>query len=57
VPLHSTDKGDDMVCIWGNEVNTFPDGKDDTRELHEVWWFNKAGKIGMMRQWVAKFGE
>ena len=57
VPLHSTDKGDDMVCIWGTEEDTYPDGKVDKRELHEVWWFNKAGKISMMRQWNAKFGE
>ncbi len=56
-PLHSIDKGDDMVCVWGSETDTYPDGRVDIRELHEVWWFNKAGKVSMMRQWVAKFGQ
>lgn len=57
VPLNSVDRNDDMVCIWGQEVNTKPDGTSETRDLHEVWWFNKDGKISMVRQWAAKFGE
>ena len=57
VPLHSTDKGDDMVCIWGTETDTYPDGKTEVKDLHEVWWFNKDGKVSMMRQWAAKFGQ
>ena len=57
VPLHSTDTNDDFVCIWGSEEDTFADGKVDKRELHEVWWFNKEGKVTMMRQWNSKFGE
>jgi hypothetical protein len=57
VPLHSTDKGDDVVCIWGTEVDTYADGRVETRDLHEVWWINKAGKISQMREWSAKFGK
>ena len=57
VPLHSTDTGDDMVCIWGTETDTYPDGKVVVKDLHEVWWINKAGKVSAMRQWEAKFGE
>jgi len=57
VPLHSTDKNEDVVCIWGTETDTYPDGKVVTRDLHEVWWFNKAGKVSSMRQWSARFAE
>jgi len=56
VPLYSTDTKDNIVCIWGSEEDTFADGKVDTRELHEVWWFNKDGKVTALRQWQAKFG-
>lgn len=56
VPLLSPDKKEDAVCIWGEEEDVFADGKIEKRGIHEVWWFNKAGKIIAMRQWVAKFG-
>ena len=57
VPLHVTDKNEDVVCIWGTEEDHFADGKVEKRDLHEVWWFNKDGKVSMIRQWAAKFGE
>jgi len=57
MPLTSNDRKEDAVCIWGQEVNTLPDGKEETRDIHEVWWFNKDGKISSMRQWTAKFGQ
>lgn len=53
LPLYSNDKMEDVVCVWGEEENTFPDGKVEKKSLHEVWWFNKDGKISMMRQWTA----
>ena len=54
IPLKSTDRNEDLVAIWGQEVDTYPDGKVETRELHEVWGFNKDGKITWMRQYAAK---
>ena len=57
VPLTSTDKNEDIVCVWGQEEDTTPDGKVEKRDLHEVWWFNKDGKVTRLRQWAAKFGE
>lgn len=57
VPLHSTDTGDDLVCVWGTETDTWAGGKTEVKQLHEVWWFNKAGKVSMMRQWKANFGQ
>ena len=53
LPLKMTDKNEDIVCIWGMEEDSFPDGKTQKKEIHEVWWFNKDGKVSMMRQWVA----
>ncbi len=54
VPLHSVDRNDDLVAIWGQESRTFPDGKSEVTELHEVWFFNKDGKVYLMRQWESK---
>jgi len=54
IPLRSTDRNEDLVAIWGQEVDTYPDGKIETTELHEVWAFNKDGKITWMRQYSAK---
>lgn len=53
VPIHSNDKKEDAVCLWGLEENTMADGKVERKALHEVWWFNKDGKISIMRQWTA----
>ena len=57
VPLYSIDKKDNFVCVWGSEEDTFADGKVEKKALHEVWWFNKDGKVTTMRQWNSKFGE
>ncbi|GAC1383860.1 MAG: hypothetical protein NVSMB45_11480 [Ginsengibacter sp.] len=54
VPLHSNDLKTNVVCIWGSETDTYPDGHTAVQELHEVWFFNKDGKISLMRQWAAK---
>jgi hypothetical protein len=53
VPLKSNDQGDDVVCVWGEEADTLPDGKVEKKSIHEVWFFNKDGKITAMRQWHA----
>jgi hypothetical protein len=57
VPLYSNDKKENAVCIWGTETDTWPDGRVVVRDLHEVWWFNKDGKVSAMRQWNARFGQ
>jgi hypothetical protein len=57
VPLRSTDKNQDVVCIWGKEEATAADGKVTVQELQEVWGFNKDGKIVWFRQYSAKHGE
>ena len=48
---------EEAVCIWGQEEDTTADGKIEKKDLHEVWWFNKDGKVSRMMQWTAKFAE
>lgn len=57
VPLVATDLQLNMVGVWGIEEDTYADGKVESREIHEVWWFNKDGKIAGMRQWTAVPGK
>jgi hypothetical protein len=57
VPLKSTDKNEDWVTIWGTETDTWPDGKIDTYNVHEVWRINKDGKIDLMRQFTSKMPQ
>jgi hypothetical protein len=52
VSLKSTDKNGNSVCIWGNEEYTDKDGKQVKSRIHEVWGFNKDGKIDLMLQYA-----
>ena len=45
ISMKSVDKGDNLVCIWGEESYTGSDGKKVDHGLHEVWVFNKDAKI------------
>jgi hypothetical protein len=50
MPVKSTDKNENWVCIWGTEVSTDKQGKTDSVGLQETWRFNKDGKIDMVYQ-------
>lgn len=50
IPLKSTDKNEDWVCVWGKEVHT-QNGKTDSVYLQETWRFNKAGKVDLLMQY------
>lgn len=54
IPIRSQDKNEDIVCMWGDESSTKADGTTTTSSIHEVWFFNKDGKITTLRQWTAK---
>lgn len=54
LPVKSLDKGDDLVCIWGRETETKNDGTVQKSDLHEVWAFNKDGKVVYLRQFAAQ---
>lgn len=53
MPLHSNDKNEDWVAVWGMEYTTDAKGKKDTTDLHEVWQL-KNGKAVYMLQFSAK---
>ena len=52
-PLKSVDRNEDWVAVWGAETDTYPDGKKDTRDLHEIWRINKNGKVDFMKQFAS----
>lgn len=54
VPLKSTDKNEQWVCIWGGEVSTDAKGKTDSTELMETWRINKDGKTDLLYQYKGK---
>ena len=52
LPLRSKDKNEDWVGIWGMETKTDKAGKTDSIRIHEIWRFNKDGKIDYMAQFI-----
>ena len=57
VPLKSRDKDQNWVAIWGTDNSTGPDGKVVMTDIHEIWGFNKDGKIVYMQQYASKHPE
>ncbi|MEO7801921.1 MAG: hypothetical protein ABIR81_07980, partial [Ginsengibacter sp.] len=51
VPLKSLEFNEDWVAIWGREDDVMTDGKVQGREIHEIWRFNKDGKIDYMQSY------
>ena len=54
MPLRTIDKNEDWVSVWGKEHRTDLKGKKDSVLLHEIWAFDKDGKITRMYQFAAK---
>ncbi len=48
--VYSTDKKENWVLVWAEEIGTKPDGKKDTVNLMETWRINKDGKADMLLQ-------
>jgi hypothetical protein len=51
IPLTSKDKNEDWVAIWTREIATDAKGKKTAQEFHEIWRFDKDGKINLMYQY------
>lgn len=43
-------KDETVVCVWGVETTTKA-GKTSKRDLHELWGFNKDGKVTWIKQY------
>lgn len=50
--VNSTDQKKQTVCIWGDETDTKGDGTKQSTALHELWFFNKDGKVDLFRQFT-----
>lgn len=62
VTLHAwlslkSDKNENVVCVWGSEEYTNKAGKQVKAGTHEVWIFNKEGKVGLMMQFASTEGS
>lgn len=53
VVLHPKSTDDTWVCIWGNEADTYKNGKTDTTWMNENWKFNRDGKVAYISQYAA----
>ncbi len=53
----SIDKDSDgnWICVWGSEKTTSMDNKVDSAKIHEIWHFNKEGKIDQMSQYKQEY--
>ncbi|MFL5742628.1 MAG: hypothetical protein ACJ75B_20565 [Flavisolibacter sp.] len=49
--FRSTDRNENWVSVWGDEVDTHKDGKIDSVSLQETWRFNKDGKVDLLFQY------
>lgn len=54
IPIREPNKKDDWVLVWADETTKTTDGKEAKRALHEVFGFDKAGKINHIHQFETK---
>ena len=47
----------DAVVIWGTETDVKKDGTTQKVALHEIWFFNKAGKLFEFHQYASPIKE
>lgn len=52
--VKSVDKKDNIVFVWGSETDTKTDGTTQKFDLHEVWAFNKDGKVDFFKQFMVQ---
>lgn len=53
LPVYSTTNEEDMVFLWVREELTDSKGKYTNTLIHEIWLFNKEGKISFMQRYTA----
>jgi hypothetical protein len=54
MPVHVKDVGDDLVFLWGRQDCTAKNGKRDYLVVHEIWRFDKKGKIRSLQQYYTR---
>lgn len=53
MPAYATDKNEDLVFMWGRQTKLAKNGRKEFVVLHEMWRFDKQGKITKMEQYVS----
>jgi hypothetical protein len=56
VPLKAVDSNEDWVAVWAHEDDVMADGKKQGREIHEIWRFNKDGKVDYVQSYSGGSG-
>ena len=51
MPLQETSRSDELVFLWGRQDGTSKGGKRIYRVLHEIWRFDRKGKIIQLEQY------
>jgi len=52
ISLRSDDKDENWVAVWGEDSFTDEQGITVKTDIHEIWRFNKDGKIDFMKQYA-----
>ncbi len=52
LPARAEDPGDDLVFLWGRQDGTKPNGQRDYRVIHEIWKFDRRGRIESIIQYL-----
>lgn len=52
LPVHAKQTNDNLVLVWGRQDFIVHNKKRDYLVIHEVWNFNKQGKIRSMVQYI-----
>ena len=50
MPVRMQEEGDEMVYLWGLYDGTLKNGDRDYKLVHEIWRFDKNGRIREMEQ-------
>lgn len=54
VSLKSEDHNENWVAVWGEDSYSDKDGNMIVSPIHELWRFNKEGKVDYVKQYAAK---
>lgn len=54
-PVKSLDRNEQWVAVWGREEDADRAGKRTTTRYHEIWRFNRDGKVDFVRQYTAQY--
>jgi hypothetical protein len=54
ISLQSVDQDEEWVAVWGEDTFTKANGQNEVNLIHEIWRFNKDGKVDYIRQYMGR---